>query len=494
MIHKGTWTWWVGILLVLACVGLFAVRKKPNSAMAAGTGVWKVKPLDRDLDTIRGDTLRVLVLNDPLCYEERPKAVTGLEWELLKRFARQEDLEIKAVPMDHLDSMLLALQEGKGDIIAAQMTRRRDRSEWLAFTSAYRMVRPVLATLRPDPIATGNVKGAMVTDRKDTAEMSAWSPFTDPDYRFDIPGRRQLPMHVDQQITPEDLLMEVVLGRHGATVVTDARAAYEAGRFPVVEFSGPIGPAQPVCFAVRKNASRLLKALNTWIESQEEREAREMITKAYSSRIPRSGPIRTRKPIKVQGDSISPFDMHFQAHAIMISWDWELLAAVAYKESRFDSTVVSTMGAQGIMQIMPQTAKGLGLSLEDDVGEHVRAAAEYLARLDVMWKRAITDREQRLRFVLASYNAGPGHIIDAQRLAEKMGLDPNKWEHNVERAVLLKAKPRYFMMPEVRNGYCIGSQVFHYVRDVVAMYRQLKARPRSESKELISAIPDSAGI
>ena len=492
MIHKGTWTWWVGILVVLLGIGLLAMRRTPTMASAAD-GMWKVRPVDRDLDLIRTDTLRVLVLRDPLSWEERPKSTTGFEWELLKRYARQEGLQIKAIPMDHLDSMIMALQLGTGDLIAAQCTPQRDRKQWLNFTSPYRMVRPVLATLRPDPIANRDGNGHVVTSRTDTAEISAWSPFADPDHRFDIEGKRRIPLHTDPLVTPEDLLMEVVLGKHGATIVTEARAAYEAGRFPVIEFSAPMGPAQPLCFAVRKNARRLLKSMNTWIDSASEREARALFIRSYSSKIPRSGPLQTKKAIPVVGDSISPYDAQFQEHASAIAWDWELLAAMAFKESRFDSTVVSTVGAQGIMQIMPTTAKELGLSPGDAVSEHVRAAAKYLSRLDEMWKRAVPDKDQRLRFVLASYNAGPGHIIDAQRLAARLGLDPKRWEHNVERAVLLKAKPRYFMMPEMKNGYCIGSQVFHYVRDIVSMYRQLKARPRMEKDELISALPDTAG-
>ena len=109
------------------------------------------------------------------------------------------------------------------------------------------------------------------------------------------------------------------------------------------------------------------------------------------------------------------------------------------------------------------------------------AAAEVLGslrRLDTIWMRAVPDKQQRLRFVLASYNAGPGHIIDAQRLAEQLGPDPAKWEGHVERAVLLLAKPRFFLRPGMKNGYCKGSQVFHYVRGVLTVYHQLKGKRR----------------
>jgi len=228
-------------------------------------------------------------------------------------------------------------------------------------------------------------------------------------------------------------------------------------------------------FAVRRNSPKLLKALNAWIADPVEDEARGHLFQAYAKPVPKPGPLRVRKRVPVEGDSVSPYDAWFREHADRLPWDWQLLAAMAYRESRFDSTVVSRKGAQGIMQIMPRTAARLGLDTSHVMDDHIAAAVRYLNKLDTMWMRAIPDRERRLRFVLASYNAGPGHIIDAQRLAQHLGLDPGRWEHHVERAVLLLAKPRYHMLPEMKNGYCNGTQVFHYVRDVTDMYTRLKA-------------------
>ncbi len=454
---------------------------------------WERPLVQRDLDAVLADTLRVLVLEDPLSYETRPKAVSGLEYDLLVRFARGLNVPLLAIPMDHPDSMLLALQRGVGDIIAAQATPRKDRSAWVAWSKPYRSVYPLLATLRADP-QVEHVKGKAVVEQKmDTAEVSLWSPFAASDYAWHRPAASPMPTHVDAGITPEDLLMEVLLGRHGATVVTDARASYEAGRFPVLEFSGPLGQEVPLCFVLRRNAPRLKQRLDAWLEDPKEVHARSMLVKAYTVSLSKSGPLRTRKTIPVDSDSISPFDHLFRAHAVHMPWDWELLAAMAYKESRFDSTVTSRKGAQGIMQIMPRTGERLGLRPGDPMEQHIAAATRYLNKLDTFWLRAIPDREQRLRFVLASYNAGPGHIVDAQRLADRLDLDPDRWEHNVERAALLLAKPRYYLQPGMKNGYCNGRQVFHYVREVLNLRRQLKGRPRPVVSEDSSSVPERAG-
>ena len=470
--------WMAAIAVLLTAVAL-ATWSDGGPGEQPPPQPWERPLVVRDLPEIAADTLRVLVLPDPLTWEERPKAVSGLEWELLQRFARQAGLALVAVPVQHPDSMLMALQRGEGDIIAAQWSPTKASRNWLRATAPYRQVRPVLAVLRSDPLAVPTRRGTATVDAAvDTVWISAWSPFAQQPDRV-LGSGRQLPLvHDDPHITPEDLLMELVIGRHAATIITDARAEHEAGRFPVLEFTELPGAARPLCFGVRSNAPALLRALNTWLADPAEVEARAQYIKAYTGRMPKPGPLATRKRIKVEGDSISPYDAHFRRHADDLPWDWELLAAIAYRESRFDSTVTSRMGATGIMQLMPRTAARLGVDTALGMQDQVRAATRYLNKLDTMWMRAVPDREQRLRFVLASYNAGPGHIIDAQRLAERLGLDPQRWEHHVERAILLKAKPRYFMLPEMRNGYCQGAQVFHFVRDVLALRRQLKARPK----------------
>jgi membrane-bound lytic murein transglycosylase F len=173
-------------------------------------------------------------------------------------------------------------------------------------------------------------------------------------------------------------------------------------------------------------------------------------------------------------DTISPFDSLFQLHAESLRMDWRLLAAVAFKESRFDTMALSTQGAEGLMQMMPSTATALGVDAKDGVSGQVQGASRYLVELDTIWRGSVPAEDQRLKFVLASYNSGPGHIKDAQKLAREVGLDPKRWDGNVERALLLLNKPRYFMLPFVKNGSCKGAQTFTYVREVGGTFRKYK--------------------
>lgn len=477
-----------GLWFLLGAVG-FAMAvawfSRKEVRRAAVKVPWDHPQVERDLEAIEQDTLRVLVMRDPLSWEERPGAVTGFEFEVLERFAKHAAVPLKVLVMEHRDSMYSALQRGVGDVIAAQYTPVRWERKWFSCTKPLFLVRPMIARVRAE--AHAKDEGAA----EDSVLISAWSPFRSG------PGERDvLKGMVPTGATPEDVLMDVMTGRARACLVTDATAAHEGTRLAALEFMPVEGKGRPVCFAVRTNAPQLRAALDQWLAQPQEARFRTALLDGYMDRVSKPGALRKRS-MPAAADSISPYDAEFRRHGQGFGWKWQLLTAMAWKESRFDSTAVSHKGAHGIMQFMPNTAARYGLDTALSVGDHIDAAKRYVTRLDTLWMRAVPDRDQRLRFVLASYNAGVGHIIDAQRLAERLGLDPQRWEHNVERAVLLLAKPRYYTRPEMKNGYCKGSQVFHYVRDILALYNQLtgmRSAPAKPPPVQQDPLPEAAAV
>ena len=149
---------------------------------------------------------------------------------------------------------------------------------------------------------------------------------------------------------------------------------------------------------------------------------------------------------------ISPYDSLFRVYADTIGWDWKMLAAVAYVESKFDTAAVSAVGAQGLMQMMPRTARAMGVpeGMERDPNESVRAATDYFIYLSRIFRRV--PENERMHFVLAAYNAGFGHIYDAMRLADKYGKDRHVWNDNVETYLRLKNDSVYYTDSVCRNG------------------------------------------
>lgn len=154
---------------------------------------------------------------------------------------------------------------------------------------------------------------------------------------------------------------------------------------------------------------------------------------------------------------LSNYDQHFRNSANIIGYDWTLIAAIAYTESRFDSTAVSKAGACGVMQVMPSTLSSFNIpdSMYLDTRANIMVATELLRALDKRF-RYIRNPKERINFVLASYNAGYGHIQDAMQLAKKYGKNRFIWHNSVDSFLIYKSKPEYYTDSVCRNGQFNG--------------------------------------
>ncbi len=191
------------------------------------------------------------------------------------------------------------------------------------------------------------------------------------------------------------------------------------------------------------------------------------------------GSARTGRSAPRTVGELSPYDAIVRRYAEQYGFDWRLIVAVMYQESRFDPQAQSFAGARGLMQVLPRTAEQLGFEdeLAHDPESSIHAGIRYLA-----WVRDRFDDElpvrDRMWFTLAAYNAGFGHINDARRIAAEEDLNPNRWFGNVERAMLLLSRPQYAQ--NARFGYCRCAGPVNYVREILNRYNAYL-----ESTELI---------
>lgn len=172
---------------------------------------------------------------------------------------------------------------------------------------------------------------------------------------------------------------------------------------------------------------------------------------------------------------ISYYDALFMRYSSVCGWDWHLLAAVAYNESSFNPNAVSPMGAMGLMQLMPSTARQFGVSNAFDPEQSVKASARYFANLMAHYA-VVPNPDERINFALAAYNAGPGHVDDARRLAEKRGRDKNVWKGNVDEFVLYMSNPDYYNDPVVKYGYFRGGETYNYVNYIRKDWEKFRNR------------------
>ena len=165
-------------------------------------------------------------------------------------------------------------------------------------------------------------------------------------------------------------------------------------------------------------------------------------------------------------------DILLKNYAETIDWDWRLLAALINKESKFNPYVESPFGAIGLMQVLPTTAERFGVSKEElKIPEkNLQAGTRFLGWLEKYWDRKLTDSTDEIKFILASYNAGLGHVIDARNLADKYGANPDSWE-DVSFYLLKKSERKYYTDPVVKSGYCRGLEPVNYVIKILEYYQ-----------------------
>lgn len=448
--------------MAAAIVGLAIVLLRPDMGQGMSGASPFGAPVDRDLDAIRADTLRVLVIQHHMVYTRSKGAESGLEFELLERVARELRVPIKAVVVARPDSLLPLLQRGVGDVIAAHLGQGNPLARWIIHTVPYRYESPVYVTLRPDHVLGINLGEP---SEPDTAWVSVWSPFAPGGLRFpgndgdaDLNGRT---IFTDTSRFGDQPVINVALGRVRAAIMSDAGAAYFAQRFPQVTFSEPFEAPVPVVFGLRTNARQLQRAIDQRLSDPQEKEAMAMLMSAYGTHLPERGPLGAIPCTTTEGAALPGYD--HRSHQDGLSRDWPLLAAIAFQGGAPDTSLIP-------LEALDRYRETDNLPDPRLARAQVDAAARYLAELDSLWRDDIPDPVQRLRFVAAAYDNGPGHVMDARALAEKIQLDPLRWEGNVERAITLLSLPRYFSDPVVKNGPCRGDEAFIRVREMVCLY------------------------
>lgn len=231
-------------------------------------------------------------------------------------------------------------------------------------------------------------------------------------------------------------------------------------------------------WSLRQDSKQMIQELESWFESSAQKRLAWKNRAAEAAQKKRKSKITPRAPIKnLAAGIISDYDNLFKRNAHTIMWDWRLLAAQAYQESAFDPNATSWAGAQGLLQLMPGTAKDMNVANPYNPEENVRGAVQYLKHVNNSFSD-IDDQNERIKFMLAAYNCGTLHVKDAQALAVKYGKNPRIWTANVDQYVKALSEPRYYRDPVVKNGYCRGNEPYNYVIQIMSRYEQYRHQIR----------------
>jgi membrane-bound lytic murein transglycosylase MltF len=393
----------------------------------------------------------------------------GLEYESMMRFGawfgdrRTQDaarggpavaMRVVFVPVPR-EELIPALLAGRGDLIAAGMTVTDARAQQVLFSDPYiRRVDEVLVRHRsaPEIAAIEDLSGHTLLLTRGTSYVANARALSD---RLVAAGRAPIriveaPAHLET----EDVLELIGAGAAQYTIVDDHLAEVWDKLLPdlVVQHGVHLVSGGTIAWAVHPGAPALKAALNAFLGPLLADRATAMtIYRRYFENV-----TFIRNPFgPTERDRIRLLAPHFQSASQRVGFEWLLMAAQGFQESRLDPRARSQVGARGVMQLMPATATEVGVRNIDDAEDNIHGGVRYMEKLRATYfNDPAIPPEVQIQFALAGYNAGPNRINRLRQEAAKQGLDPNRWFGHVERVVQQR----------------VGSEPVRYVANIFAIY------------------------
>ncbi len=417
-------------------------------------------------------TLKVLTHNNSTSYFIYKGKPMGFHYDLAKNLAKQNGWKLKITVEDDLQKAIELLNNEEFDLIAMDITKTKKRKSKIYFTNQIGYTKQVLVQRKK----RGRKKTDSAKYITKIGELTHKKIYIQKGTVF----KKNL-LHIrdisltdfeiieDSNHTMEELILMVSSGQIDYTVcdkrVAEANATYDSR----IDYSLNLSVEQKLAWAVPIGEDSLLNIINNWLTHFIKSKRFAVLEKKYFKTKKKS--FYTDKDyLPIRGGKLSPYDDLIKKYSKKIGWDWRLLTAVIYHESRFNPNANSWAGAVGLMQLMPSPAKKFGCKNLYDPEQNISAGTKYLKYLENKFDSTTVSHEDRIKFALAAYNAGLGHILDAQKLAKKNNKNSNSWSNNVDTFIVLKSNPKYYKDPVVKYGYCRGKQTFKYVEDIFYLY------------------------
>jgi len=400
--------------------------------------------------------LRVLTRNNPTSYFVWRGQILGFEHDLVVDFAKSIGVHAEFIVAPTRAALVAWLLDGVGDVVAAGLTRGDTAERLVAYSRSYNRVVEMAVTDTADTAlrSPADLAGRTVAVR---ASSSYWQTAT----RLRDEGIPLTLLAVPEDMETEEVLERVAAGEYDVTFADSPILATELTWRDDIRGAFPVTDTVDYGWIVQPGDTALLAAINTYLDRTVRGTFYNLTKTKYFGNPKASRRYVTGRPERT--GAISPFDDLARRYADRYDFDWILITAQMYEESRFDPNVVSFAGAVGLMQVMPQTARGFGFRSLREPAVNIHAGTRYLRHVyDLL--DDVPDSTERYWFALAAYNAGLGHINDARRLAEERGRNPNIWFGNVaDVAPLLQRRVIHARFP---YGYCRCNEPVAYVRKI----------------------------
>jgi len=467
----------ISCLLILYMIGINGCQNTDKKEKIVGKAQKEVRDLK---EILQSNKLIVLAENSANSYFIYKGQKMGMEYEILSRFAKDIGVKLEIILIDDLDDIAEQLDNNIADIVACNYTITKDRREKVAFSTPFLQAPQVLVQRKPEDWRERKKtdwEKEMIQSSHDLSRKTVHVWQNSSFYKRlvniqDELGDTIILKNLDGNITPEKAIEMVDKGFIDYTVVDENVAMINQEFHPNLDFGLELSIPQNIAFAMSKNTPLLRKRLDDWLMDFFKTPTYSFIKHKYLNTSRYAG--RSKSEFSsISGKRISVYDQIIKEKAKKYGWDWRLIASLMFQESKFQVDAESFGGAYGLMQFIPEVGPSYGVYPDSPPAVQIDGGIRKLAEDYRFWKD-IPDSIQRIKFTLASYNAGAGHILDGQRLAEKYGKDPLVWDNNVEVYIKLLFNAEYYRDEVVRHGYMRGNITYFYVREIISRYKNYK--------------------
>ncbi len=402
----------------------------------------------------------------------------GFQFELLNSFAEYIGVKLEISVRNDLDEALEDISNNQCDLLAMDLAITSERRKNMLFSKPIYKSRQVLVQKMPnnwrrmqtwDEIESHLIRDAIDLQGK-TVHIQKGSVFYNRLNHINIETGGDINI-IEDDLSVDELIEKVENGEIEYTVCDNHVGAINKKYHKNIDIETLLGAySQNLAWALPLGSDSLLIEINDWLKEYKKSKEFYYVYNKYFKNS-RTTMMAKSEYNSHKGGKISPYDELIKKYSDDINWDWRLLASLIYQESKFDPAAESWSGAFGLMQMMPQTAEQYGVSDSSTPSSQIAAGARYIKLIDRQLEPLVSDSNERKKFVMASYNAGLAHVLDARRLAEKYNKDPEIWNNNVDYYLLNKSNPKYYKDTVVYYGYCRGSEPYKYVNEIYDRYQ-----------------------
>ncbi len=458
--------------VALFALSFFIFGWLSHSAYEPGKRIKKASLLDK---IKRDKVLNVILLNAPSTYYIGTEGKKGFEYDLLKAYSRHLGVDLNITAVDTTKEAIARSKILKPHITSAALARTPEREKTFNFGPSYFEIqeqvichRGMLRTKKfprdVEDLAGLNIMVGADTSYSETIESLKRDGF-------------DLNVTLTSEYSTENLLAMVASNEIDCTIAASNIYAINLRYFPEISLAFAISGREQLAWLLADNSKELESDMYSWLNTFNQSGKLAQLKDHYYSYVLFFDYYNTKMFYKRVKSRLPKYEKYFKETSAKYGIPWTLLAAISYQESHWNPNAKSFTGVRGLMMLTRNTAKLLGVKNRLDPLESIVGGTRHIKQMIKFVPEGIVD-ENRIKFALAAYNVGLGHIHDAQKLAKKSGLDQNSWS-DLKKVLPLLSQKKYYKT--LKYGYARGEEPVKYV-DSIYNYRDILENILEEEK------------